>query len=121
MTMWLTWAIILVAQNFSFTFVSRARNSGSIRRHIIAALLSNGVWFVSQALIFSQLYKIMTGEYGIMAAVGTGLFYTAFTILGSAVAHWVALHTESGMTSVGASKKTKQLTVEEYERLIKLL
>lgn len=121
MTMWLTWAIILMIQNFSFTFVSRARNSGSIKRHVTAALLSNGVWFISQALIFSQLYKIMTGEYGLVAAVGTGLFYTAFTILGSVLAHWLALKTETGMGSVGANKKTKQLTVEEYERLVKLL
>jgi hypothetical protein len=52
MNTWIIWAGVLLAQNFSFTFVSRARNSGSLKRHVIAALASNGVWFWGQGIVF---------------------------------------------------------------------
>jgi hypothetical protein len=113
-TMWAAWAVILLLQNMSFTLVSRARNSGSIQRHILAALGSNGVWFVSQGIIFTKLYKIMTGEYGWQMAVFTGLFYTTFTIVGSVAAHYIALRTEKGKSAVGASSKYVQVTHKEW-------
>ena len=46
MNIWLLWAVNLLAQNFCFTFVSRARNSGSLKRHVVAAIASNGVWML---------------------------------------------------------------------------
>jgi hypothetical protein len=42
------WAVFLLLQNASFTFVSRARNSGSYALHAVAAVASNGVWIASQ-------------------------------------------------------------------------
>jgi hypothetical protein len=114
-TMWAAWAVILLSQNAAFTFVSRARNSGSLPRHVFAALLSNGVWFVSQGIIFTKLYKIMTGEYGWQMAVFTGLFYTTFTIVGSVAAHYIALRTEKGKSAVGASSKYAQISKEEWQ------
>ena len=114
--MWFLWGVILIAQNFAFTFVSRARNSGSLRRHMVASFFSNGVWFVSQVLIFSQLFKIMTGAYGIPAAIGTSLYYTAFTMGGSLLAHYYSLKSEKGKSAVGANAKYAQIPVEEWER-----
>ncbi len=114
---WVLWAFILILQNFAFTFVSRARNSGSLPRHMIAGFFSNGVWFVSQILIFTQLFKIMTGQYGWPKAVGTSLYYTAFTLIGSLLAHYYSLVTEKGKSAVGASKKYVQITPEEWEHV----
>jgi hypothetical protein len=114
-TTWIIWAVILILQNAAFTLVSRARNSGSMSRHVGAALLSNGVWFLSQGIIFTKLYKIMTGEYGWQQAVLTGLFYTTFTIVGSVAAHYIALRTEKGKSAVGASSKYAQISKEEWQ------
>ena len=112
--MWIAWAVILLAQNFSFTFISRARNSGSLKRHVVAAVASNGVWFLSQGIIFTKLYKVMTGEYGWRMAMFTGLFYTVFTLIGSVSAHYFSLRTEKGKSAVGASKKYAQITADEW-------
>ncbi len=53
------WAVFLLIQNASFTFVSRARNSGSYSLHAIAAVCSNGIWmaaqFVSLGLIIDTI------------------------------------------------------------------
>lgn len=118
---WMVWAIILVAQNFSFTFVSRARNSGSLSRHMVAGVFSNGVWFISQIIIFGQLYAIMTGKYGIAKAVGTCIYYTAFTLLGSLLAHYYSLKFEKGKSAVGATSKYVQITPEEWSKVQELL
>ncbi len=47
--------ILLLAfiQNISFTIVSRSRNRGNKRYHMIAALFSNSIWF----LTFRELIK----------------------------------------------------------------
>jgi hypothetical protein len=113
---WTIWAVVLILQNFSFTFVSRARNSGSIKRHIIASVLSNGVWFASQVIMFSTLLEMLTGKHGFMAAVYTGIFYTFFTIVGAVVGHYISLKTEKGKSAVGANSKYAQITKEEWER-----
>ncbi len=114
---WAFWAVFLVWQNYAFTFVSRARNSGSLRRHMIAAVQSNGVWFVQTLFVFSAFTKIFTGEYGIGMAVFAALFYTAFTMSGSLYAHFRALKKESGLDAVGANKKYAQIPAEEWERV----
>jgi hypothetical protein len=101
---WLLWAPVLVAQNFAFTFVSRARNSGSLRRHMIAAIFSNGVWFLSQIIIFSVLFQAMTGKLGWRLQIAAGIYYTVFTMAGSLLAHYWSLKTEKGLARVGAYK-----------------
>jgi hypothetical protein len=112
---WLLWAALLIAQNFAFTFVSRARNSASLKRHIVAAMFSNGIWFASQLIIVSKMFDMITGKYGPLAAIGTGLFYTVFTISGSVLAHKISLATEKGKGAVGASAQYAQITKEEWE------
>ncbi len=43
----ITMMILAFAQNTSFSIVSRSRNRNSIAYHRIAAIFSNGVWFVT--------------------------------------------------------------------------
>lgn len=116
-TMWAAWALLLVAQNFSFTFVSRARNSGSLKRHMIASIASNGIWFVSQLIVVSTFVNILSGHFGIGKAIFAGVFYTSFTLIGALSAHYFALKNEKGKSSVGASKKYAQITNEEWARV----
>lgn len=114
---WLYWAPVLIAQNFAFTFVSRARNSGSLGRHLVAGIASNGVWFVSQIIIFSKMFSMMTGKYGIGMAVFTAIYYTLFTLLGSLLAHYWSLKNEKGKAAVGASAKYAQIPSEDWTRV----
>jgi hypothetical protein len=116
--LWLLWALLLIAQNFAFTFVSRARNSGSIARHAFASVFSNGIWFASQMVIFQKLFKLMTGGYGWKLGVFTAAFYTVFTMTGSLLAHYHALRSEKGKAAVGANKKYAQITVEDWNLVI---
>jgi len=53
----LLWFLLLVIQNAAFTWVSRARNSGSYGYHAIAAVFSNGIWFVSQFILIGMVVK----------------------------------------------------------------
>ena len=118
---WALWAIILIAQNFAFTFVSRARNSGSIGLHAVAALFSNGIWFAQFGFAISAFMSILTGKYGWKMAIFSGLYYTAFTVSGSLLAHYYALKTEKGHKAVGANKKYAQIPVEDWEKLKRLI
>jgi hypothetical protein len=115
---YLFWAVLLVTQSFAFTFVSRARNSGSLSRHLIASVASNGIWFMSQMVIFKELFDFMTGKHGLLAAVGTAVFYTVFTAAGALIGHWWSLRSEKGNAAVGANKKYVQITTEEWKRVI---
>ncbi len=114
---WAFWAYILLIQNWAFTYVSRARNSGSLTKHLKAGFFSNGVWFASQTIIVSKLFDYVQGKYGLGMAIFTGLYYTAFTLTGSILAHAQSLRSEKGMAAVGANKKFKQVTVEEWKEV----
>lgn len=112
---WVLWAFLLILQNFAFTFVSRARSSGSLKRHVVAAFFSNGVWFVSQVIIFTTIFAMIKGDYGIAKSIFAGIYYTIFTITGSVLAHYWALKTEKGKSAVGANKLYAQITTKEWE------
>lgn len=96
------WAFWLLIQNASFTLVSRARNSGSYLYHAVAAIGSNGVWFISQLfLIGEMIHLVKDGTW--QQALFVGAFYTTFTVLGSVGMHWVSVHyIETGKRKVGA-------------------
>lgn len=115
--LWALWAFVLILQNFSFTFVSRARNSGSLKKHLVAGIFSNGIWFASQIFAFSAIFSILTGKYGIGKAMAAGAFYTAFTLTGSLLAHQFALKTEKGSSRVGAHKDVATFTQGEAEAI----
>lgn len=99
---WMLWGTILLLQNASFTLVSRARNSGSIAYHAVAAVGSNGIWFLSQLILVQKFIEILKGSGGLRLAILTGLFYTAMTITGSVGMHYYALKFERGKAKVGA-------------------
>jgi len=71
------------AQNVSFSIVSRSRNRDSTAYHLIAAVFSNGVWF----LTFKQL---------VTADMDLSLFipYTIGTVSGSVVGMKVSIWIE---------------------------
>jgi len=120
MTIWFIWAINLLAQNFAFTFVSRARSSGSLKRHVIAAIFSNGVWILQIQILFGAMMDYLTGKHGLLPQIGVGLYYTTFTVCGSVLAHYWALRTEKGKAAVGANSKYAQITNEEWARVVKM-
>lgn len=79
---WVAMALLLVAQNFAFTVVSRARNSGSDAFHAIASVFSNGIWVVVNFLLVQGWTEVMAQDsFGLFAAVAG--FYIAFTVIGS--------------------------------------
>jgi len=112
---WFIWALNLLAQNFMFTFVSRARNSGSLKRHVVAAIGSNGVWILQFQIMLGPMMDYLNGKHGPLAQVGVGAFYTFFTVAGSVVAHHWSLKNEAGNSAVGANKRYVQITREEWD------
>ena len=96
----LFWALLLVLQNAAFTWVSRARNSGSIAYHAFAAVFSNGIWFASQFLMIATLIR---PGMQIDQAVKLAAIYIAATVCGSVLMHWVSMkYLEKGKRKVGA-------------------
>lgn len=94
------WVIILFIQNAAFTWVSRARNSGSIVYHGIASIFSNGVWFVSQLILITAVVK---PGMGIMELTKLGILYIIGTTSGSIAMHWVSMkYFEKGKRKVGS-------------------
>jgi len=96
------WGVFLLVQNASFTFVSRARNSGSYALHAIAALTSNGVFIMAQFVSLGILIDaVKTGTWAEAAFICA--FYTVFTVIGSITMHWVSInYIEKGKRKVGA-------------------
>lgn len=113
----LVWSLILFFQNISFTYVSRARTSGSILRHLKASIFSNGIWIFSNMLMLGPMFDYLTGKHGVVAQVIVGLVYTVATVSGSLFAHYWALRTEKGSSAVGANKRYAQVPVAEWERV----
>jgi len=87
---YILWAIVLLAQNFSFVMVSRARNSANIWYHAACSLASNGVWFAQNLILVGNIFAIIkTGSWS--QAIGIGAFYTFFTMTGAILAHIFAM------------------------------
>lgn len=112
---WLLWATVLFFQNISFTYVSRARASGSLLRHLKASIFSNGIWIFSNMLMLGPLFDYLTGKHGLPAQVVTGLLYTTAAVSGSIFAHYLAMKTEKGKNAVGFNKKYAQIPVEDWD------
>jgi hypothetical protein len=114
---WLLWAVFLVWQNFAFTNVSRARASGSLKRHFWAAQQSNGVWFVQFLFVVSAFNSIIRGVYGWKMTLFAVFYYTAFTTAGSLYGHYQSLKKEKGKEAVGFNKKYAQIPIEDWNRV----
>lgn len=84
---------LVIAQNASFTLVSRARNSSSIPFHAIAAVLSNGVWL----LVFREMVTKIDD-------VGSMIVYLVASVGGSVLMHALSMKFfERGKRKVGAA------------------
>lgn len=118
---WFIWSIVLFLQNFAFTYVSRARSSGSLLRHVKASFFSNGIWIFSQMIMLGPLFDYLQGKHGLVPQIHVALQYTFTTMAGSIAAHYWALKTEKGKTSVGASKLYAQVPVAEWAAVKTLL
>jgi hypothetical protein len=114
---WVIWAVNLLLQTFTSTTASRARNSGSLKRHIIASVGSHGVWILQLQMLLGPLMAYMNGSAGLLMQVVAGLFYTTFAVVGGVLAHHWALRTEKGKSAVGASTKYAQIPVEEWDQV----
>lgn len=70
---------LVIMQNASFTLVSRARNSNSLLYHLIASVLSNGLWLlVIRQVVMNLESTTMMVTYLIAAVIGSiGMHYVA--------------------------------------------
>ena len=101
------WALLLILQNASFTIVSRARNSGSDWYHAIAAVFSNGIWFLSNGIIIFNVTAVIDrgskAEFALLLAV-----YIVCTVFGSVTAgKFARTYMEKGNRKVGYYKGDK--------------
>ncbi len=68
----LTLMVLAYAQNISFTIVSRARNRSSWKYHLVASILSNGVWFLTfRQLVVNEMNWILFIPYNIATVAGS--------------------------------------------------
>lgn len=97
------WFFLLVLQNAAFTWVSRARNSGSYGYHALAAVFSNGIFFVSNITLIGLMTKFMANtDTPESVLVVYGSVYIAGTVTGSVLMHWIAVRwLETGKRKVG--------------------
>jgi hypothetical protein len=72
--------LLTILQNASFTLVSRARNSGSLKYNLVASVLSNGIWYL-------VIQKIITNPNSTL----TGVVYVIGATIGSVLMQWVAM------------------------------
>ena len=94
------WFLLLVVQNAAFTWVSRARNSGSLRYHAIAAVFSNGIWFASQLILIGL---VTTAGRTAVELYQLGVIYVTATVIGSLLMHAISMrYLETGKRKVGA-------------------
>lgn len=99
---WIIWAIILMLQNGSTTWASRARNSGSVAYHSIAAVFSNGIWFVSFTFLTDSVLAAAAAG-SMLNWIGLLAFYITFTVTGATIAHHLSMtYLETGKRQIGA-------------------
>lgn len=95
------WFLVLILQNAAFTWVSRARNSGSLAYHAVASVFSNGIFF------FTNFYLIYTvsksADTDVWTALGLAAVYICGTVTGSVTMHYVSMRwLEKGKRKVGS-------------------
>ena len=88
-------------QNMAFTWVSRSRNSGDPAYHRMAAICSNGIWFVANILIWKQVWNALESGDWMMLAIA-GVVYVIATTEGSVLMMKKLLKSEKGKRRVGA-------------------
>lgn len=97
---WFIWAGILLAQQSTFLFSSRAKNSGSLRYSFIAGLGSHSTWYWAQMIFVLAIVELR--EASIFWKLGGWGFYVLFCNLGTVAAQHFAKRWEKGASRVGA-------------------
>ena len=96
---WILWGLVLVLQNMAFTWVSRARNSGSYPYHALASAASNGIWILVMFFVVNEIINVESTEQKLWVC----LFYTVCTTTGAVLMHWLSInYFEKGKRQVGA-------------------
>lgn len=99
---WLLWGLVLLAQNASFTWVSRARNSGSWKYNFVASIFSNGIWWIGQFFAVGIIVEA-TQSKNVMLGILGGIYYTLLCASSSAAAQaFLMKYVEKGKRVVGA-------------------
>lgn len=108
----MTYLILFVVsfiQNMFFTWVSRSRNSGDPKKHAVASVFSNGIWFAcNYFILFPEIMKAFEKD-DLENKLIIMCIYIAGTTLGSVVMMKIALGhfgnvpllTETGKAKVG--------------------
>jgi Na+(H+)/acetate symporter ActP len=81
---------ILIAQQFSYVLVSRARNSNSIMYGTIGSVASNCTYFVGQILMVDQFMKILR-ESNMHHAIVLGAIYITTMTLTASASQWICM------------------------------
>lgn len=98
---WLGWVVLLILQNAAFTWVSRARNSGSDWYHAAASVFSNGIWFAAFFITFDLIDQVIASG-SVKLGIVTGLVYVGATVTGSVTAgKFLRTFVEKGKRKVG--------------------
>jgi hypothetical protein len=94
------WFFLLILQNAAFTWVSRARNSGSLAYHGAASVASNGVWFVSNIFLIGMVAR---PDMPLRTLAELFCIYVAGTTSGAVLMHYASMRwLEKGKRKVGA-------------------
>lgn len=97
----LAFGAVAFVQNMAFTWVSRSRNGGDPQYHRYASWCSNGIWFVTNLLVWTQVWAaLQSGEW--WKLVLAGIVYVIATTEGSVLMMKRLLRTETGKRRVGA-------------------
>jgi hypothetical protein len=92
--------VISFIQNMAFTWSSRSRNSGDPDYHRKASWASNGVYYITNALLTIYIVKQMS--HGVLPMLASGVVYTLTTAEGSVFMMKKLLKAEQGKRMVGA-------------------
>lgn len=75
--------LLAFAQNISFSIVSRSRNRNSKVYHLVAAIFSNGVWFMTMSYLI--VTKDMSWALFVPYTIGT----VSGSVTGQAISMWI--------------------------------
>jgi hypothetical protein len=98
----LIWWIILFLQGASFTWVSRARNSGSIKYAAFAGITSHALWFLSQIFIVTSVIDLAK-DGDLPQILWSGFIFVSSMVSGQIAMMYASLkYFEKGKRQVGA-------------------
>lgn len=107
----LIFTVCCLVQNAMFTWSSRSRNSGDPSYHRFAAWASNGIYYITNALV--TVFIVKYSQWWALAL--QGVLYTIAASEGSVFMMRQLLKREKGKQSVGHSAKFAQIPTKEWE------